>query len=101
MVQNVQMVPCRVLVGDKRYCAYVLIYDKFEPFERFEPLLGPFERFERYMSTSLKCSKLIKEVVVEDINGRPVASAPGNCKSKTLSTMSPVHFVKSLTLVEQ
>ena len=52
-VQNVQMVLCRVLAGDKRYCAYVLIYDKFEPFERFEPLLGPFERFERYMSTSL------------------------------------------------
>ena len=47
------MVLCRVLVGDKRYCAYVLIYDKFEPFERFEPLLGPFERFKRYMSTSL------------------------------------------------
>ena len=56
MVQNVQMVPCRVLVGDKRYCAYVLIYDKFEPFERFEPLLGPFERFERYISTSLYCT---------------------------------------------
>ena len=62
MVQNVQMVPCRVLVGDKQYCAYVLIYDKFEPFERFEPLLGPFEWFERYMSTSLYKSTVSESV---------------------------------------
>ena len=31
-----------------------------------------------------KCCKLIKDEVVEDVNGRPVTTAPGNCKSKNL-----------------
>ena len=56
-VQIVQMVPCRFFVGDKKYDASVLthlIFERFEPFERFERLLAPFERFERVMSTSLK-----------------------------------------------
>ena len=47
--QNIQMVPCQVLVSHKRYGAYVLICGKFEPF-------GPFGRFELYMSVKGFCS---------------------------------------------
>ena len=81
------MVLCRVLVGDKRYCAYVLIYDKFEPFERFEPLLGPFERFERYMSTSLYGEQ------INNKQGEPNNSSTTNSVVVLTCTENPVSSV--------